>query len=134
MIRRFLPWILGAIYFLFPYDLFSDFAIGPGWLDDLVVLGLVWWWNGKRKQAAGSERFSGGAQDQASAAEEQDDLDPYQVLGVQPGASMEEIRSAYKRLVAKYHPDKVQHLGPEFQKLAHEKFVAVQQAYEKLSK
>ena len=130
MIKRFLPWIIGGAYFLCPYDVLPDFIFGPGWLDDLAVLGLMWWWNGKRKKA-GSGSPGGGGRRFRSAPNGTEES-PYDVLGVSQGASREEIKSAYKRLVAQYHPDKVQHLGPEFQKLAHEKFVAVQEAYEKL--
>jgi DnaJ like chaperone protein len=45
---------------------------------------------------------------------------------------MEEIKAAYKKLASQYHPDKVQHLGKEFQQMAHEKFVSIQKAYDKL--
>ena len=31
--------------------------------------------------------------------------DPYRVLGLTPGASANEIRSAYRRLAKQYHPD-----------------------------
>jgi curved DNA-binding protein CbpA len=57
-------------------------------------------------------------------------MDPYALLDVSPNASLEEIKTAYKRAVARYHPDKVAHLGKEFQELAHKKLLAIQQAYE----
>ena len=31
--------------------------------------------------------------------------DPYKILGVQPNVSDADIKSAYKSLVKKYHPD-----------------------------
>lgn len=58
--------------------------------------------------------------------------DPYEILGIKKSSSEEDIREAYKTLVAKYHPDKVSHLGREFQDLAHKKFIAIQKAYDEL--
>ena len=54
----------------------------------------------------------------------------YEILGVSPAASNEEIKKAYHRLAAQYHPDKVQHLGPEFTQLAEQKFKAINEAYQ----
>ena len=31
--------------------------------------------------------------------------DPYRVLGLEPGASDDEVKAAYRRLAKKYHPD-----------------------------
>lgn len=42
----------------------------------------------------------------------------YELLGVTPAASPQEIKRAFRREIARYHPDKVQHLGEELQELA----------------
>ncbi|WP_022853786.1 molecular chaperone DnaJ [Thermodesulfatator atlanticus] len=54
--------------------------------------------------------------------------DLYEILGVSPDASQEEIKKAYRRLARKYHPDL--HPGD---KEAEEKFKEIQEAYEILS-
>ena len=53
-----------------------------------------------------------------------------QILGVSPEDSPAAIRKKYKELLAKYHPDKVQHLGIEFQEMAEKKTKAIMEAYE----
>lgn len=51
--------------------------------------------------------------------------DPYRILGVMPGASLNEIRAAYRRLAKQYHPDAA---GER----ALARFLAIQAAYERL--
>ena len=58
----------------------------------------------------------------------------YKVLGIEPSATDDEVRKAYKRMALKYHPDKVATLGEDVQKAAEEKFKKVQQAYEQIKK
>ena len=54
--------------------------------------------------------------------------DYYEVLGVQKGASAEDIKKAYRKLALKYHPDR----NPD-NKEAEEKFKEAAEAYEVLS-
>jgi DnaJ like chaperone protein len=56
----------------------------------------------------------------------------WQVLGVSPDADVEEIKIAYRQLTLQNHPDKVANLGPEFVRIAEEKFKKIQQAYEEV--
>jgi hypothetical protein len=42
----------------------------------------------------------------------------YEMLSVAPDAPTDEIKKAFRREIARYHPDKVQHLGQEFQEMA----------------
>lgn len=58
----------------------------------------------------------------------------YKVLGVDPSATDEEIKKAYRKMAIKFHPDKVSQMGEEFQKGAKEKFQKVQEAYEAIKK
>ena len=68
-----------------------------------------------------------------SARHGTDERDPYAVLGVTPGSTTEEVQRAYRVLAAKYHPDKVSHLGEEFIDLATRKFTEIQSAYEQIT-
>ncbi|MBP6871073.1 MAG: TerB family tellurite resistance protein [Bacteroidales bacterium] len=58
----------------------------------------------------------------------------YKILEVNPDSTDEEVKAAYRKMAVKYHPDKVEHLGPEIRKSAEEKFQQLQAAYDEIKK
>jgi curved DNA-binding protein CbpA len=56
--------------------------------------------------------------------------DPYEVLGLKRGASKDEVKSAYRKLAKKYHPDMNE--NNPLQDLAEEKFKEIQWAYDEI--
>lgn len=138
---KWLAVLLGFLYAVLPLDVLPDPIVGLGWLDDLLLAGLIWYWffrrpggstrgtrpDDRRASDEAGNQYQGDASGQAAPGD-----DPYRVLGVPPGADQAAIRAAYRRLAAQYHPDKVAHLGPDFQLLAEKKFKAIQAAYETL--
>jgi DnaJ like chaperone protein len=58
----------------------------------------------------------------------------YKILEIEQNASDDEVKKAYRKMAVKFHPDKVSHLGEEYQTAAKEKFQKVQQAYEHIKK
>lgn len=137
MTKGLLYLIAALVYVLFPRDLLPDFMVGWGWLDDLVVVYMLWRLyrrqrqvpkNGGRTDQAG--RSAGERQSHTTGAGTRNPQNPYAVLEIEPGASQEEIKAAYRRLAVQYHPDKVQHLGKDLQELAATRFKEIQQAYD----
>lgn len=57
-------------------------------------------------------------------------MNPYEILGVKQGASQEEIKSAYRKLVKQYHPD--QYGNNPLKDLAQEKLAEINKAYDML--
>jgi hypothetical protein len=142
ILRRALAIVAALFYVISPVDVVPDFIPGLGWLDDLFVLGLLVWYLTRERGHLPWNIFRdwrGGPWTRPESSPRPEDLtadfsrmDPYALLEVSPQASAHEIKAAYKRAVARYHPDKVAHLGKEFQELAHKKLLAIQQAYELL--
>lgn len=60
-------------------------------------------------------------------------MNPYEVLGVSEQASDDEIKTAYRQLVKKYHPDRYQH-GSTEQVQAAEKLKQINAAYDMIQK
>ena len=141
--------ILVILYILNPYDIVSDFLVGWGWLDDLVVLGFLlrYFYAQKKKREAFQNYYQNrqkvnnddnGTTGENNSRRSNNDRqsssqwDPYRVLGVESGASQETIKKAFRQLAGKYHPDKVAHLGDEFRVLAEKRFKEIHRAYDEL--
>jgi len=58
----------------------------------------------------------------------------YVILEIDPSATDEEVKKAYREMAKKYHPDKVSHLGDDVRKSAEHKFQEVNAAYEEIRK
>lgn len=58
----------------------------------------------------------------------------YKILEIERTATETDIKSAYRTMAKKYHPDKLQHMDEAYRKGAEEKFRKVQEAYEQLQK
>lgn len=58
----------------------------------------------------------------------------YKVLEIEPSATDEEVKKAYKKMAIKHHPDKVESLGEDVKKAAEEKFKSIVAAYETIKK
>lgn len=63
---------------------------------------------------------------------EQKSESAYEILEIERTASDSEIKHAYRKMVKKYHPDKLVGLGEEHVKMGKQKFQKVQEAYEKI--
>ena len=60
-------------------------------------------------------------------------MDPYRVLGLSPDCTNEELKSTYRNLVKKYHPDNYAS-DPDLAKMADEKMKEINSAYDEILK
>jgi len=142
---KYLIYLLLIVYALSPIDLIPEWLAGPfGIIDDIIVLGGMYWYFIYRpaKMRARYQKFyyrEGQGQKGEESQENSQQagkgfsrMDPYEVLGVDKDASVDEIKNAYRKLANKYHPDKVNYLGDEFKELANKRFKEIQEAYQEL--
>ena len=68
------------------------------------------------------------------ATTRRDATNPYDILGLAPGASAAEAKAAYHKLVREYHPDKLmaQGMPQEFIDVANAKLATINEAYARI--
>jgi uncharacterized membrane protein YkvA (DUF1232 family) len=127
-------WLIGAtvvvlalLYLRSPIDVIPDGTGLVGFLDDALLIAYVVWWLRGRASLPGREE-----KQPRSASAHGATWDPYAVLGVSRDASREEVSAAYRRRMKEYHPDRVNDLGEDLRRVAHEKTLEIQRAYEEL--
>ena len=54
----------------------------------------------------------------------------YEILGLSPEATLEDIKKAYRRLSMEYHPDRLVDVSEGLKKLAESKFIEIKDAYD----
>jgi DnaJ-domain-containing protein 1 len=86
----------------------------------------------RARRPGGGEREDAGKRERPLRREPPPIVTPHEVLGVKPDATEREVREAFHRLAIHYHPDKVRHLGDDFERVAQEKFILLKEAYETL--
>tara|TARA_Y100000994_G_scaffold249344_1_gene260488 strand:+ start:1926 stop:2630 length:705 start_codon:yes stop_codon:yes gene_type:complete len=71
---------------------------------------------------------------QAMFSKNKDINNSYEILGIKKSASDDDVKIAYRKMVKKYHPDKLKDVSNDVLKLAKEKFQSVKDAYEHIKK
>ena len=58
----------------------------------------------------------------------------YEVLGISTDATEDEVKTAYRKLAMRHHPDRVASQGQDAQKKAEMEFRKINEAYESIKK
>ena len=135
--------ILALLYLISPYDIIPGFH-GVGWIDDIIIMILLYRYLARLKNnVPGGTRPSGAGQGSQQTRNNTGNngghdpsphRSPHEILNLPPDADQATIKAAYRKLANQYHPDKVAHLGKEFQELAEYRFKEIQAAYQKLAR
>lgn len=129
---RYLFIFIGIVYLVVPFDFVPDPMGAIGRLDDLLLI-VYLYFKYRRIRAEASRRGPGQAAPRYPQPEEsKSEKTPAEVFDLAPNASRAEITARYRELMTQYHPDKVSHLGEDLKRLAHNKTLEIQGAYESL--
>jgi DnaJ like chaperone protein len=63
-----------------------------------------------------------------------DTVSDYTILEVEPDATDDQVKKAYRKMAVKYHPDKMEGMGDDIKRAAEEKFKRLQDAYDNVRK
>ena len=91
----------------------------------------------KQTTATGEGKTGQSQQQEANSEswESQSEEEKYaRVLGLSTIFTATDVKRAYRERLAKYHPDKVNHLGAEFKSIAEERTRKIVEAYDCLGK
>ena len=126
--------LLAILYIISSFDLLPEGLVGPiGYIDDILLIFYLYWYFIHRRAKTKRKTYNYYDNPKSNQAHvNPSKSDPYEVLGIHEGASKEEIKSSYRKLASKYHPDRVEHLADEFKTLAEQKFKQIQEAYQEL--
>ncbi len=86
------------------------------------------------KDVAQAMRLSGSEVDSMLNLKGDSLADAYKVLEVDPSATDDEVRAAFRKLALKHHPDRVATLGEDVRRAAEEKFQQINNAKERVYK
>lgn len=123
--------LLVFLYVRSPIDLIPD-GTPVGFLDDILIATGAYVWLRRRMGIDQPSPRQEQRQETKRTVHTDTGWDPYAVLGLGHGASPAEISRAYRSQMKRYHPDRVDDLGEELQRVAHEKTLEIQRAYEEL--
>lgn len=83
-------------------------------------------------QAQRREKRYGDNREEPKARSGESTADYYAVLGVAPTATPDEVRTAYRKKIREYHPDRVAGLGEKLQEMANDESRSINKAYSML--